>query len=98
MKLLWTRHAERQLANRTSLFADEVLLYFEFGAAVLTREERNGTREYIIFSPKDRETYAIILARDHQVLTIMPIKWRRIAPGFLDQARQLWAEKMEAVT
>jgi len=95
MKLLWTRHAERQLARRTSLFADQVLLYFEEGAAVLTRVERNRTREFVIFSAPDRDHYIVILARDNQVLTIMPLKWRPIAPAFLDEARRLYAEKVE---
>ena len=95
MKLTWSRHALSQLVKRTALEADEVLRYFAESAAVLSREERNGVREYVIFSPLDRECFAIVIARDLQVVTIMPIKWRRIAPGFIDQARTLYRQKIE---
>ncbi len=95
MKLIWTKHAQRQLEQRTALYGDDVLLYFVLEAAVLSREEDNGTREYVIFSPKDKECYAVILTRGNQVVTIMPIKWRRIAPGFLEEARRLHREKIE---
>lgn len=94
MKLIWTRHAARQLESRTALHGDEVLLYFALEAAVLVRVESNGTREYVIFSPKDKESFAVILARDDQVITIMPIKWRPIASSAIDLARQLWKTKI----
>lgn len=95
MKLVWTKHGQRQLEQRTSLYGDDVLLYFAVGAAVLAREEPNGVREYVIFSPLDKECFAVILARDSQVITIMPIKWRPIAPTVIDLARRLWKEKIE---
>ena len=95
MKLLWTKHALRQLAQRTILQADEVLAYFVNGAAVLSREERNGTKEWVIFSPADKDCFAVIVDRGGQVITIMPIIWRTIAPGFLDQARRFYGERME---
>lgn len=94
MKLIWSKHALRQLGQRTCLEADEVLHYFATEAAVLSREERNGVREYVIFSPLDKECFAIVVARDWQVVTLMPIKWRRIAPGFIDQARTLYLKKI----
>ncbi len=93
MKLLWTRHAERQLRQRTALEPDHVLAYFALEAAVLSRREPNGIREYVLFSAADKDCFAVILGRDNQVITIMPIKWRRVAPGFIDEARQLWREK-----
>lgn len=95
MKLIWTHHALRQLNRRTSVPADRILLYFTMEAAVLSREERNGNREYVIYSPNDKECFAVIITRGKQVVTIMPIVWRRIAPGFIAEARRLYHVKME---
>lgn len=94
-RLIWTRHALNQLGKRTALETDDVLRYFVEGAAVQSRAEENGVKEFVIFSPLDRECFAIVLARDLQVITIMPIKWRKVAPGFIDQARKLQREKIE---
>lgn len=95
IKLKWNKHSTRQLASRTCLRADEVLHYFAVDAAVLSRTERNGNEERVIYSPRDKECFALILTRDHTVITIMPIVWRKIAPGFIDEARQLYHEKIE---
>jgi hypothetical protein len=94
-KLDWTRHALRQLATRTSLECDRVQLYFALEAAVQSRLEDNGTSEWVIFSPADKDCFAVIMGRDSRVITVMPIKWRKIAPGFIDEARELYKAKME---
>jgi hypothetical protein len=75
--------------------------YFAKGAVVLGREEKDGTQEYYLYSPGDKETYALILAPERRgvriVVTFMPIIWRRVAYDFLDQARAAYAGKMEGV-
>lgn len=96
-RLKWNKHSTRQLRKRTNLRADEVLQYFVNGAAVLTRVENNGNEERVIFSPRDKECFALIITRGGTVITIMPIIWRKVAPGFIEEARQLYSEKIEEV-
>jgi hypothetical protein len=94
-RLKWNRHSERQREQRTALAADEILHYVAVGAAVLSRTEPNGIEERVIFSPRDKECFALIIDRGGTVITIMPILWRKLAPAFIDEARQLYTEKIE---
>lgn len=96
MKLWFTRHASAMLHTRSGLTYNGVREYFRAGAAVLSRvEEKKGVKEYVIYSPNDHDHFALVVADGGNVITFMPIIWRKVAPGFLDEARRLYHEKME---
>jgi hypothetical protein len=101
VNLWFSKHAAHNLHRRSGLTFNGVKEYFANGAAVLGREEKDGTQEYYLYSPADKETFALILAPERRgqriVVTFMPIIWRRVAHEFLEQARQAYAEKMEGV-
>lgn len=95
MKLWFTHHAAHNLHRRSGLTFNLVKAYFDAEAAVLSREEKDGVREYVIYSPDDKEHFALVVDKGGNVITFMPIIWRKVAPGFLDEARRLFHEKME---
>ncbi len=101
MNLWFSNHAAQNLHRRSLLTFTGVKEYFAKGAVVLGREEKDGTQEYYLYSPGDKETYIVILAPERRgvrvVVNFMPIIWRRVAYEFLEQTRAVYAEKMEGV-
>ena len=90
----FSAHARIRVAERLSMFEEDVALLLDHGLAVKISEEKNTNRVHLLFYSAD-DFQCFVAIYDHQtktVITLLPVDYyellnHKIAPAFVDEAK-----------